>query len=80
MVSSSDPGTSAVSTPAPPMTPTNHGGNVRALTASRDRSPSANPGTTSTAANPANSASSRTSWYSGRNTALRRKTRSSLAL
>ena len=59
-----EPGTSAVSTPAAPITPTNHGGNVCIERRNSDRSMfgPVSPGTFSTAAKPTKKTNARMSW------------------
>src|SRR3954453_2932642 len=81
-ISSIDPGTSAHSTPAEPISPTNQEGNASLATDSSARSvPSAGRfGTLSTAAKPTKNTNAISNWYRGMNIALRLKTFSSRAL
>src|SRR3954452_23043835 len=65
-ISSIDPGTSAQSTPADPISPTNHGGNASLATDSSARSdPPSGSLTFKNAANPTKNTNAISSWYSG---------------
>ena len=64
VITISEPGTSAVNTPAAPMMPTTTGGNccITSLNSARLVSAPFSPGTCSTAAKPTKNTNSRMSW------------------